>query len=427
MPNPLVYNEQPRPRVLLHSVADMSVVTGLIPTTRTTTDGLNSVRSEDWDAIIAIVDFSETIEWASHQCILQIGGQPAWYLTNHLYNPKLTRTLGEGVVLTGEGPPEFRAELKQVAKYISALPLPRTAMKRALNEKVEHFTPLITDRDGNVYAAIYSQTDGPREVIYLPEGLELSRAWVTLALERWSALDPEAFPAGPEWSHRDEWMTAIERQTHDEVVRLERELDDKITELEAQVEDARKRLDEQRLHADGNERLLLTATDDELVQAIAKALRQFGFIVEDRDALGARQKMEDLRVTDGDWTAVGEVKGYTGGGSTTDLLKFSRFTRAFQQETGRFPDGQWYIVNQYRERDPSSRRDLLWGQDADVEAFAESDGLVLDTRALFQLARDHTEGRIEAGEARARLMEARGRFEYPPATEDASDPPYEAE
>jgi hypothetical protein len=71
-------------------------------------------------------------------------------------------------------------------------------------------------------------------------------------------------------------MTPIERETHGEVIRLERELDDKITALEAQVDVVRKRLAEHRLHADGNERLLLTATDDELVQAIAKALRQFG-------------------------------------------------------------------------------------------------------------------------------------------------------
>lgn len=127
--------------------------------------------------------------------------------------------------------------------------------------------------------------------------------------------------------------------------------------------------------------------------------------------------MEDLRITDANWTAIGEVKGNTGGGSTTDLLKLSRFTKAFQQETGRFPEAQCYIVNQFRERDPSSRKDLLWGQDDDVKAFAENDGMMLDTRVLFSLARDHAEGLIDSTAARALLSQARGRFEYPSSSD----------
>jgi len=78
-----------------------------------------------------------------------------------------------------------------------------------------------------------------------------------------------------------------------------------------------------------------------------------------------------------------------------------------------FPDAQWYIVNQFRDRDPGTRPEILRGQDADVDAFADDDGLVIDTRTLFRLRKDVAEGSLAAEEARATLRAARGRLVYP--------------
>ncbi|WP_205873460.1 hypothetical protein [Mycobacterium camsae] len=418
-PNEVVYNERPRPRVLLSHVEDATVTEGLIPTVGVMTNGLQGFRGESWDAIISIGSPSG---WQAHHYVLQIGGKPAWNWVTFPYGISTRGTLGEEVLLTGEGPAEFRSDLKQVVKTISAQPLPRQVLERPPNEQqIEYFIPLITDADGHVYAAIFHESRGPKEVIYLPEGVELTRRWIALALERWATKEPLAFPAGPEWSHREEWITGAERDAAREVESAQRELDETTERLSRQVAKVEAELQERRRNADANERLILTASDHQLVQAVANSLRQLGFDVEDRDARGARQKMEDLRIRDGGWTAIGEVKGYTGGGSTTDLLKLSRFTQAYQQEVGRFPDAQWYIVNQFRERDPSTRRQLLWGQDEDVEAFAENDGLVIDTRSLFHIARDHAEGRIDADTARALLIQARGRFEYPPPAESSTE------
>lgn len=157
---------------------------------------------------------------------------------------------------------------------------------------------------------------------------------------------------------------------------------------------------------------MLTGTGDELVQAVAGALTRLGFVVEDRDAIGAREKLEDLRVRDGDWIALCEVKGYTKGGSVTDMVKINRFVERYVRDTNAWPDARWYVVNQFKDRDPSSRMQLLRGQDEDVEGFAESNGLAIDTRSLFLLDKAVANGEIDKGKARTLLREAVGRFGY---------------
>ncbi|GAA3174767.1 hypothetical protein GCM10020255_065380 [Rhodococcus baikonurensis] len=92
--------------------------------------------------------------------------------------------------------------------------------------------------------------------------------------------------------------------------------------------------------------------------------------------------------------------------------KINRFVERYARDTGQWPDARWYVVNQFRERDPSSRMQLLRGQDADVEGFAESDGLAIDTRSIFLLDKDVASGVKTSDEARRLLRESTGRFAY---------------
>ena len=320
-------------------------------------------------------------------------------------------------VLSEEAPEAFRDELKSsVIPVVRALPLPRAAIHppSPTNAAVDYLIPLVTDADGNAFAAIYRPQQLAEEVIYLPDGVAPSRAWISLAFERWAESDPGAFPVAADWTRRAEWMTADEREAAGAVETAEQQLAESTAKLERDLSDARQVLDERHVRANSNERLLLMASGDKLVDAVAATLRPLGFDVEDRDATGGRHKLEDLRVKDGEWVAIAEVKGYTKGGTTRDLLSLGRFSKTYQKETGRFPDAQWYVVNQFRERDPSSRPQLLRGQDDDLDAFAEDDGVVIDTRALFRLRKAHAEAVIDAIAARKALMNARGRFEYPP-------------
>ncbi|MFI5541569.1 hypothetical protein ACIA5H_34820 [Nocardia sp. NPDC051900] len=50
------------------------------------------------------------------------------------------------------------------------------------------------------------------------------------------------------------------------------------------------------------------------------------------------------------------VLGYTSGGKPGDLQKIERFASLYALDNQKLPSGKWYIVNQFRERDPSTRR-----------------------------------------------------------------------
>ncbi len=207
-------------------------------------------------------------------------------------------------------------------------------------------------------------------------------------------------------------MTAREVAARNTWEKAQAEAERARAEAERVEQEAQETLRELREEVDQSERLLLTATGDVLVQAVKAALERLGFVVEDMDAKGSREKLEDLHVRDGDWLALCEVKGYTKGGSVTDIGKINRFVERYGRATGSWPDARWYVVNQFSGRDPSARMQLLRGQDEDVEEFAESDGLAIDTRSLFLLDKDVSEGRIEKDEARLKLRESVGRFGY---------------
>ncbi len=398
--------------MLLHGFDDDSIVEGLAPTVaHLDANGLKKFRPDSWDAIVSVDTPNGR---AGHLRVLQFGGAPLCF-NDQRRRLRLERTVGFEVILTEAVPESLRDELKEVVRFVRAAPLPRDVIQ-AETDATEYFIPLITDADGRAFAAIYKPA-GPipvvEEVIYLPGGFAPSRRWVALAFERWSESSVDAFPAVADWTQRSEWMTTDERAALGVVDDAQRELIHTTARLESELADARKLLESRHADADRNERRLLTATGDDLVDAVAEALRQLGFEVDDRDAQGARHKLEDLRVVDGGWLALAEVKGYNKGGSTSDLLKLSRFVRTYFKEAQRFPDAKWYVVNQHRVRDPSGRPELLRGQDGDVEEFSADDGLVLDTRELFTLLQACADGRIDRSDARELLKCARGRFQAP--------------
>jgi hypothetical protein len=73
----------------------------------------------------------------------------------------------------------------------------------------------------------------------------------------------------------------------------------------------------------------------------------------------------------------------------------------------------WYVVNQFRGTDPTTRRPLLRNQDDDVDVFAEQGGLVVDARDLFRLRKAVAAGAVSAEAARVKLTSSSGRFELP--------------
>ena len=164
-------------------------------------------------------------------------------------------------------------------------------------------------------------------------------------------------------------------------------------------------------------RRLLTAQSDDLVDAVAEALRTLGFVVIDVDAtLNGVQRIEDLQLSDpmaSEWTNITEVKGYSGGAKSSDLLRLNNYAELFRSRTQDLPAARWYVVNHALTDPPSSRTQVLAGADDHVALFAEVGGLVIDTRILFSLARDVVLDHRHPDAVREHMRRSSGRLEIP--------------
>ncbi|QPG87579.1 hypothetical protein [Rhodococcus qingshengii] len=420
-----IYDEDPRPRVLITGASTdaselVKVVEQYSGVVHVVGAHEHAIRWESWDAVVSVGSSNRSEE---HLFILQLGGAPIGRWDSGYPNSPAGRfreiRLWSSYGKELETNDELDASLRTLVKS-DLLPLlrQRSDTRRVIHTpnfdlEGSYFIPLVSDLDGRADAAIYRPDQGPQEVIYLPDTVTDIRPWLLYAFERWAAVDPVTFPAGPDWADNPEWMTAEEADARATWVAACDAAEKARIEEERVERESLSALGELREKVDEAERVLLTGTAEELVQAVRSALIRIGFVVEDQDALGAREKLEDLRVHDGEWIALCEVKGYTGGGKVADLLKIGRFVERYMKETkGESPDARWYVVNQFRERDPSTRKQLLWGQDADVEGFAESDGLAIDTRSIFLLDKDVAGGVVTSDEARRLLRDSTGRFAY---------------
>lgn len=236
--------------------------------------------------------------------------------------------------------------------------------------------------------------------------------WARVAFAHWRKTTPELFPETAEWLTSDEWGAPTELEARRELAAFEEE------ELRRrQSAEARRG---QLTHEIAREvpageawRALLTATGNELVSAVKEALEAIGFAVIDADSLPQHsgKKREDLRVNDGEWTALVEVKGYFGAAKSNDLQQLTAASATYAVLEHALPDSLWYIVNQYREMDPAQRPLALAGREEDLTAFAENHHLsLIDTTTLFRLRQKVVSGAISASEARAQMKEAVGRM-----------------
>jgi hypothetical protein len=254
----------------------------------------------------------------------------------------------------------------------------------------------------------------------LPEDVRLHAEWLLAALRHWRTREPDRFVRLPGlgWEREDSWLTAEEAPIKQALDDLQAER----TNFLANYEEDLARLETELAAARGvgatGARRLLTADSDELVAEVRTTLELMGFVVYDVDAdVAAKgEKVEDLRVEDPEqpgWIALAEVKSYGGGAKVNDLLKIAgRFVVRFAAETGRSPDGTWFIANTFRGADPSMRPPMLASDEAVLTTFAEGGGLVIDTANLFRLRRQVELGHLGHAEARRILRKSTGRLEY---------------
>lgn len=287
------------------------------------------------------------------------------------------------------------------------------------------FTPLLTASDGTVLAGYFERAPGGGRGLSLPDGADVV-AWVTAAINVWHDIDPKRFPGRLDWTnHSLGWdppdvLAAVARCGEATIA---------LGNAQKAVDTALEGYAIAKAEAMSGPFGMLMQSGDQLVAAVATALSDLGFLVRDMDKEWPEGKrLEDLRVRTPDlvgWEALVEVKGYSRGyGKAADLMTISaRFAKAYRLSEKREPSALWYVVNHEPTVDPGARKQVLDSSDADIEVFADADGLAIDTVDLYRLWRDVQQGKLTAETARQVLVNATGRLSHAWAA-DPDEPEY---
>jgi hypothetical protein len=280
-----------------------------------------------------------------------------------------------------------------------------------------YLTPLLRASNGAVLAArvrrspVSPSGQAPGEIWILPSWVNKHREWLQAAWRVWATEHPGRFPKPPEWGDSATWYTLEEAAIHDQIVRVRSERDEAVVRFDAEEARLAEALERAAVRARVGARRLLTADGDPLCEAVAEVLGELGFDVVDMDSqVEDGKRVEDLRVREGDWEAIVEVKGDKRGAALRDLLKIGRFAGLYEGETGHAPSAQWFIANGMRLTDPGLRPLPLAGSTEDIDLFAEGGGVVISTVDLFQVWRDVMAGVREKEDVRKVMREAKGRF-----------------
>ncbi|WP_433318653.1 hypothetical protein [Micromonospora chersina] len=428
----VIINQSPRPRMLILGFAGneylIEQLQALVPTSRVISS-FSEVRQAEWDLLVTDQPTGNSVYQGSqtHGAALHLG--IIYFPANRQYATiEQHKTWSKWIIATDGHVSQELLRLKGLPERIQQLtheqlePLVKKRRDHQYFSAAGHWaggkhnpelTPFIKSAAGQILAGKYRRTD-KSEAWLLPFDVPDIIPWAKAALAEWHGLDPERFPGVPDWSHQDEWITATEQSLHSSLRAIGSEREAILQQLAVREAEVRARLGEAREAADAFERALLTGQGDTLVRAVGEALREFGFKVEDGDEVAnERDYLEDLRVMDPDesnWVALVEVKGYTKGAKTEALTQFIRFHARHVQRTGKMPDSSWYVVNQFMNRDPSTRQPVLHGKDEDVAAFASAGGLIIDTVILFKLLKRYRMGEVTAEQVRRLLRTSTGRL-----------------
>jgi hypothetical protein len=167
---------------------------------------------------------------------------------------------------------------------------------------------------------------------------------------------------------------------------------------------------------------LLTATGEDLRQAVLHALNWLGFEdVTDADAVRETQgkgKHEDIQLKDGDYFALVEVTSGKGNAKEAPFQDLQKYIKWRQKDPGRddiepFEIRGLLVMNQHSEMDPAQRPDRYEGNENNyVEHAAALDVGLLSSYEFFKLIQAVQAGRLDKAAARE-LIKASGLIKAP--------------
>ncbi|MDQ2837401.1 MAG: hypothetical protein M3Y42_12325 [Actinomycetota bacterium] len=291
----------------------------------------------------------------------------------------------------------------------------KIAYRTVANVPEDAVTSLVFDPSAKSFAAeVRRRPEGALHWI-LPSGANPD-LWLSYVLRRLHQEAPAQFPMRTGWANVPEYQTPDERAARDRLAEIAKRRERLSADLRADEAKTAAELLAATQVAEDTERQLVTTQKRGLVDAVGHCLESLGFIVSDSDA-GANpsQLLEDLQVSlpGQDTTALVEVRGYKGGAAVNDLARIYRFATNYAAEHSRVADRLWYIVNQFIGRVPADRPRPMTSHAADVEQFAKSGGLVIDTADLLELWLMIQRDDVSKEQARQMLWRATGVFALP--------------
>jgi hypothetical protein len=319
-----------------------------------------------------------------------------------------TRTDAVEVISVATEDPTFDVTVQGLVKSMPA----RRGLTEFFASGLEWNRVFVSNPRGEVLAGEYYRTEDKKVIGWvLPSYVRDMHPWVKVFLQRVHDLDPSRVPVPPaDWVP---WDTAEESRLRAERDAIQQEANEVLQRYVSELESKDGEIETARQRARTGHGRLLTDDGDSLKEAVRVGLQTVGLEVVDADdqvAIG-QGKREDLWVRVPQGTVIAEVKGYTKGASSGDLVKAQMYQTTFLERCGSRAAGQWHIVNANRGVDPSQRPRLFEG----AEDIVDSSGiLVIDTRHLFVLVRDIQLGVISRDEAQRLLVEAEAGFwSYP--------------
>lgn len=270
------------------------------------------------------------------------------------------------LALVPQCPPIYRGLAERLAKELSGAEVPPPIVTVSGTGELLRQPVLLTSSNHPVALRMQwtnHEWGGASELpdvdvvaLYLPEVPDVGH-WFRAFLTDISEFDPMRVPEPPSLlSDPSHWYTPEEDAIADAISEIEREsarLDREQRNLEEELARVGSRVD-------ATVRRTIWEDGDELVDAVSEMLEEMGFAVERMDE--AKQpheaKHEDLRLTlaaQPKWEAIVEVKGYTKGIRANDARQVGMHRERYILETGRKPGLTLWLVNPWREMDPSDR------------------------------------------------------------------------
>ncbi len=254
----------------------------------------------------------------------------------------------------------------------------------------------------------------------VPSDVKSFEPWWEAALRDWHDVDPVKFPSFPGWIEDLAWRTWSEeklitaiRAEEERFAAVRTEHEEKIVKLSEALSTAS---DE-----DSALKRLLNGTGTSLQDVVRDVLRAFGYVVRDMDQeYPEREPREDFRITeDGfdDWMVIADATGVAKGAKGAKLQTLTNYVVQYLSEEGNaIRPRQWLIVNRLLDRDPLQRGNEIFRPDV-LQPFASSNGLAVDTAALFVLYRAMQRSEVSGLEVREHLRYRTGEL----STRDALD------